>query len=84
MRRNDLKFSIENEKDEFKKIKKVFSNKFINDNKNLLNKNTAPIFIIGMPRSGTTLIEQIISNHPNVYGGDELNYLPNNIDNEVK
>ena len=77
LRRNDLKFSIENEKDEFKKIKKVFSNKFINDNKNLLNKNTAPIFIIGMPRSGTTLIEQIISNHPNVYGGDELNYLPN-------
>ena len=30
-----------------------------------------------MPRSGTTLIEQIISAHPNVYAGDELNILPN-------
>ena len=34
-----------------------------------------PIFILGMPRSGTSLVEQIISNHSNVYGGGELNYL---------
>ena len=27
-----------------------------------------------MPRSGTTLVEQILSNHPKVYGGDELNF----------
>ena len=33
-----------------------------------------------MPRSGTTLIEQIISNHPQVYGADELNFLPNLIE----
>jgi len=31
-----------------------------------------PIFIIGMPRSGTTLIEQIIASHPLVYGAGEL------------
>ena len=31
-----------------------------------------PIFILGMPRSGTTLIEQIISCHSKVYGGGEL------------
>jgi len=31
-----------------------------------------PIFIIGMPRSGTTLVEQIISSHPDVYGAGEL------------
>ena len=30
-----------------------------------------------MPRSGTTLIEQIISTHPDVCAGDELNILPN-------
>jgi tetratricopeptide (TPR) repeat protein len=32
----------------------------------------APIFIVGMPRSGTTLVEQIISSHPMVTGAGEL------------
>jgi len=31
-----------------------------------------PIFIVGMPRSGTTLVEQIISAHPQVAGAGEL------------
>ncbi len=31
-----------------------------------------PIFILGMPRSGTTLVEQIVSSHSQVYGGGEL------------
>jgi len=34
-----------------------------------------PIFILGMMRSGTTLMEQIISAHPAVYGAGELDYL---------
>ena len=32
----------------------------------------SPIFIVGMPRSGTTLLEQILSSHPAVYGAGEL------------
>ena len=35
----------------------------------------SPIFILGMPRSGTTLVEQIISSHSNVTGGGELRYV---------
>ena len=34
----------------------------------------APIFIVGMPRSGTTLVEQIISSHPLVTGAGELGF----------
>ena len=34
-----------------------------------------PIFILGMPRSGTTLVEQIISSHSQVYGAGELEFL---------
>lgn len=33
-----------------------------------------PIFVIGMPRSGTTLVEQILSSHPQVSGANELEY----------
>ena len=34
------------------------------------------IFILGMPRSGTTLVEQILSSHQGVFGGGELDFLP--------
>lgn len=31
-----------------------------------------PVFIVGMPRSGTTLVEQILSSHPDIFGAGEL------------
>jgi tetratricopeptide (TPR) repeat protein len=36
--------------------------------------DATPVLIIGMPRSGTTLVEQIVSSHPEVRGGGELNF----------
>lgn len=36
-----------------------------------------PVFIVGMPRSGTTLTEQIAASHPHVYGAGELHHLRN-------
>lgn len=36
------------------------------------NPSTTPVFIVGMPRSGTTLTEQILSSHPSVVGAGEL------------
>jgi len=36
-----------------------------------------PIFIVGMPRSGSTLLERILSAHPTVRAGGELPHLPN-------
>ena len=39
--------------------------------------NIVPIFICGMPRSGTTLCEQILSSHSQVTGAGELTYLTN-------
>jgi Flp pilus assembly protein TadD len=35
-----------------------------------------PIFVVGMPRSGTTLTEQILASHPDVSGAGELPYWP--------
>jgi tetratricopeptide (TPR) repeat protein len=34
----------------------------------------APIFVLGMPRSGTSLVEHILASHPAVYGAGELTY----------
>lgn len=35
-----------------------------------------PVFIVGMPRSGTTLVESILAAHPDVYGAGELGTMP--------
>lgn len=34
-----------------------------------------PVFILGMPRSGTSLTEQVLASHPQVHGGGELQFL---------
>jgi tetratricopeptide (TPR) repeat protein len=36
------------------------------------DRSRAPIFVIGMPRSGTSLVEQILASHPDIYGAGEL------------
>jgi tetratricopeptide (TPR) repeat protein len=38
------------------------------------SSDRTPVLILGMPRSGTTLVEQIVSMHPEVGAGDELNF----------
>lgn len=38
------------------------------------SKDRKPIFIVGMIRSGTTLVEQVLSSHPDVAAGDELRF----------
>ena len=47
------------------------------------NKSEQPVFVIGMPRSGTTLTEQILASHPVVYGAGELTIL-NDITRSLK
>ena len=66
--------NLEKEKKLFKNIIKTFESiDFKKTNKNIPQKKI--IFICGMPRSGTTLTEQIVASHSEVYGAGELVYL---------
>lgn len=55
----------------------AFSADTIEQYKNVGFESDVPVFVCGMPRSGTTLTEQIISSHPDVYGAGELYDLSN-------
>ena len=39
------------------------------------SESELPVFILGMPRSGTTLVEQTLASHPQVHGAGELKHL---------
>lgn len=50
----------------------LFTPEFFAARHRLGHESSRPIFILGMPRSGTTLTEQIVSSHPDVFGAGEL------------
>jgi tetratricopeptide (TPR) repeat protein len=59
----------------FDRIEAVFSKELIRAKSSGGDPSAAAIFVLGMPRSGTTLIEQIIASHPLVHGAGELQTL---------
>ena len=80
LKKKNSKFSFEKTEIQFKQIKTFFEN-IENIDINFKDKlKSRPIFIIGMPRSGTSLIEQILSSHSKIYGAGELDFLPKIID----
>ncbi len=65
-----------NEQAQFaQRIIACFTEKTIASLRESANLSALPVFVLGMPRSGTTLIEQIIASHPSVYGAGELSHL---------
>jgi tetratricopeptide (TPR) repeat protein len=56
----------------FDRIQMAFTSELVAAKSVAGDPSQLPIFIIGMPRSGTTLLEQIIASHPMVHGAGEL------------
>ena len=52
-------------------LKAVFNQRLISQLGDIGSDSERPIFILGMPRSGTSLVEQILASHPDVHGGGE-------------
>jgi Flp pilus assembly protein TadD len=76
LRKKLLNYNINQDIELFRQIKftypRIEQNSLTPDN---LTKKLIPIFIVGMPRSGTTIVEQIISSHSKVTGAGELNFV---------
>ena len=74
LRKKLLKYSISQDQVLFTKLKNAQPNLLKNKLKiNEASSEVSPIFILGMLRSGTTLVEQIVSSHSEVTGAGELN-----------
>lgn len=72
LRRGQVEFSIEEHRRFTDRLIETFSADFFHHRTWAGNGSELPLFIVGMPRSGTTLTETIISSHPQVYGAGEL------------
>ena len=55
-------------------VVKFYDGEWIGRARHNSNAAARPVLIVGMPRSGTTLVEQILASHPSVYGAGELTY----------
>lgn len=56
----------------FERIRAIFTRSFIAERAGMGTAEARPIFIVGMPRSGSTLVEQILASHPAIQGGGEM------------
>jgi tetratricopeptide (TPR) repeat protein len=73
LRKQELNYSFTESKNFHSILLKVFSAPLpLMKKSSLKTSNIRPIFIVGMPRSGTSLVEQIIASHHNVHGAGEL------------
>ena len=79
LRKKKMKYTIQKSKNIFSKIMHRFKELQFKEEKLNTFSNAQPIFILGMPRSGTTLVEQILSSHSAICGAGELEFLKNAI-----
>jgi len=72
LKRAQLAYSAAESVAYMQRIRDVFDTELLRAKAGGGEQAPTPVFIVGMPRSGTTLIEQIIASHPKAFGAGEL------------
>jgi len=80
--REGIKYKVEEHIQSIKKVMEEFKDIDFKKFKKTINSNKKIIFIVGMPRSGTSLVEQILSSHSKTYGAGETTLLENQLKKE--
>ena len=75
-------YKREDEQEKIDNLIEFFDSNWVNDNQTKIS--TTPIFICGMFRSGSTLLEQVLSAHDDVTAGGERRYFTNLVQNKLK
>ena len=79
LRRQQVPFDSDVQRAFIDAIVETFSADFFRRAAGLANDSERPVFVLGMPRSGTTLVEQIIASHGEVRGAGELTFFPEQV-----
>jgi tetratricopeptide (TPR) repeat protein len=72
LKRRHIVFDEESVVERFERIRNVFDSSLFDRFQREGDPSPAPIFVLGMPRSGSTLIEQTLAGHPQIHGAGEL------------
>ena len=80
IRRSSVTYDISAAEAGMARIAEVFDKALVDRLQGKGDASERPIFIVGMPRSGSTLAEQILSSHPQVHGAGEIKRLPTILD----
>lgn len=72
LKRKTISFDSNTHSELVSRLIRCYSAEYFQEKQLLGSDSELPVFILGMPRSGTTLVEQIISSHPQIYGAGEL------------
>ena len=75
IKRAKLSYDPEHAARQFAGVMDIFDKATLDRLRGAGDPSGVPVFVLGMPRSGTTLTEQIIASHPAVYGAGELHDL---------
>lgn len=70
--RRGLAYSADEHTTYVNELLRVFDRRHFERTAGWGNNSEVPVFILGLPRSGTTLVEQVLASHPRVFGADEL------------
>jgi Tfp pilus assembly protein PilF len=81
VKRATLTYVIAGAEQRLKRLAEVFDAQLLRRLSSQGADSRRPIFVVGMPRSGSTLVEQILAAHPDVHGGGEMYILPSLLDN---
>ncbi|HEY0283514.1 MAG TPA: sulfotransferase [Rhizomicrobium sp.] len=75
-KRRQNPYELQQDLDRFRAIADAFTAELLAAHAGQGDPTEVPVFVVGMPRSGTTLVEQILASHPDVFGAGELTILP--------
>lgn len=76
LKRRQFRYSLDEWRAFFDELKDIFDADFLQQQAEAGVQDDTPIFIVGMPRSGSSLVEQILASHSAVFGAGELKLLP--------
>jgi tetratricopeptide (TPR) repeat protein len=71
LKRSQIKYDEKSVMEHFQRISRVFGASLLDRLNGEGDPSLAPVFVLGMPRSGSSLIEQVLASHPQIYGAGE-------------